>query len=348
MTGHNERQNGQIKHTQTERDCQNGVQELATEGVCNERQNGQKDTAHIKHTQTEGIHSENQSAEIINHIGEKAVRQLLSKHNIYPKKNFGQNFLTDRRVVEKIIKAADIRQDEIVIEIGPGLGALTAAIAHKAAKVVAIEIDSRLVPILRENIESIGNAENTEIICQDILKTNLDTILGDCDSKKIKVLANLPYYITTPIIFKFLESHLPIQSMVLMVQKEVGQRMMALPKSKAYSALTVNLAYYAKISHVANVPPNCFFPRPDVDSAVVKLDIYANPPVQAANPIQLFSIIRAAFSMRRKTLQNCFLELGISKETTAKALQQLGLTEHTRGEELYLQDFANLADLLLK
>jgi len=275
-------------------------------------------------------------------VSKMAVRQMLAAYGIYPKKTFGQNFLVDARVLERILDAAGLQPDDAVLEIGPGLGVLTAEAAKIAKQITAIEIDERLIPILKENL---AGFENADVINQDILKTDLAAL--DFEGRPLKVLANLPYYITTPIIFKLLESGLAIESMVLMVQKEVGLRMMASPGTKAYSALTANLAYYARCSHVANVPPNCFFPRPDVDSAVVRLDVLEKPSVDVKNAQTLFAVIRAAFAMRRKTLQNCLAsELSISKESAAVAICDAGLDASVRGEQLSLTDFAKLADFL--
>jgi len=266
------------------------------------------------------------------------IRGILARHEIFPKKNYGQNFLVDGHVLERIMTAADLSADDAVIEIGPGLGVLTAEAASRAGFVTAIEIDSRLIPILQENLI---NFDNIRIINQDILKTDIAEFIEP--GKSVKILANLPYYITTPIIFQLLESQIPIKSMIIMVQREVARRMMASPKSKDYSALTVNLAYYAKCSLVANVPSNCFFPRPDVDSAVIKLDIHENPPIDTNNSANLFATIRAAFSMRRKTLENCLSHgLGISKTAAAAAILSAGFSPTIRGEEMSLEDYGIL------
>jgi len=269
------------------------------------------------------------------------ARRILAENGLHPKKNLGQNFLIDYHVLDKIIAAANISRNDLVIEVGPGLGALTDRLARVAGKVVAIEIDTSLADILRKKSEP-----NVEIINQDILKTDLGEIIVKSGFSCTQLVANLPYYITTPIIFSVLENGLPITSMVVMVQKEVADRMLAAPSTKAYGLLTLSMAYYGKVSLVANVPPNCFFPRPDVHSAVVRIDV---APQSYLNREHFFPIIKAAFASRRKTLLNCLSaskELALSKDAAAKLLAVIGLPENVRGEALTFENFANLTKCL--
>ncbi|MCL2377000.1 MAG: 16S rRNA (adenine(1518)-N(6)/adenine(1519)-N(6))-dimethyltransferase RsmA [Defluviitaleaceae bacterium] len=266
------------------------------------------------------------------------ARKILAQHGLHPNKKLGQNFLTDAHVLEKIVAAADITSDDLVIEVGPGLGVLTTELARVASKVTAIEIDTNLAAILRETTPS-----NVEIINKDILKTDLGDIIAQSGFLRAKMVANLPYYITTPIIFSVLENALPINTLVVMVQKEVADRMLASPSTKAYGLLTLSVAYYGKVSLVANVPPNCFFPRPDVHSAVVKIDV---APHNNINRGIFFPIIKAAFANRRKTLQNCLAasaDLNLTKDAAAKLLFDASLPESIRGEALSFEDFARLA-----
>ena len=270
------------------------------------------------------------------------VRRVLAENGLYPKKNLGQNFLTDGHVLSKIVAAADVCKQDFVIEVGPGLGVLTTELAKKAGKVTAIEIDQSLVQILRANA-----AENVEIINQDALKTDMAGIIAASGFLSGKLVANLPYYITTPIIFNLLEGGVPISCMVVMVQKEVADRMLALPSSKAYGLLTLSVKYYGRVSLVANVPPNSFFPRPDVHSAVVKIDVMPHGHIDH----RIFAAItKAAFASRRKTLVNCLhaAALGLTKEEAANLLAQAGLSENVRGEALAFEDFARLAELFAK
>jgi len=272
------------------------------------------------------------------------ARKILAEHGLHPKKNLGQNFLTDAHVLDKIVAAASLTPDDLVIEVGPGLGVLTAELARAAKKVVAIEIDTNLADILRDTV-----APNVEIINQDILKTDLGEIIAKSGFSSAKLVANLPYYITTPIIFAVLENSLPVDTMVVMVQKEVADRMLAKPSTKAYGLLTLSIAYYGTASLVANVPPNCFFPRPDVHSSVVKIDTNS-PPRRGGTvaPGWFFPIIKAAFANRRKTLQNCLAasaELSLTKAAAAELIAQAGLPESVRGEALSFEDFMRLADV---
>ena len=267
------------------------------------------------------------------------VRNLLAENGLFPKKNLGQNFLTDAHVLAKIVAAADVSSDELIIEVGPGLGVLTSALASQAGKVVAIEIDSNLVPILQKNA-----APNVQIINQDILKTDIGETIANAGFSSAKLVANLPYYITTPIIFNILENNLPIKSMVVMVQKEVADRMLAAPSTKAYGLLTLSIAYFGRVSLVANVPPNSFFPRPDVHSAVVKIDVAPHSGISRA---AFADITKAAFANRRKTLQNCLANssLALSKDNAADLIKQAALPESIRGEALTFEDFALLTKI---
>lgn len=270
----------------------------------------------------------------------------LQKYNFNFQKKYGQNFLIDTHVLDKIIRESKIDKDDFVLEIGPGIGTMTQYLCESAGRVVAVEIDKNLIPILHDTLKEY---DNVEIINEDILKLDLMSLIRQNGIQKpMKVVANLPYYITTPIIMGLLERHMPIESMTVMVQKEVAERMQAGPGIKDYGALSLAVQYYAKPEVVANVPPNCFIPRPNVGSAVVRMDRYEAPPVQVEEG-KLFAIIRAAFNQRRKTLANSLgnaLELGISKERTGEALERMGLPVTVRGEALSLEQFAELSNLL--
>lgn len=276
----------------------------------------------------------------------KAVREIMERHGLRARKNFGQNFLIDPRVLAKIVQAADVNKNDLVIEIGPGLGVLTAALAGQAGRVIAVEIDSTLLPVLHENL---ADADNVTIINEDILKVDIKRLIEQSGFKSAKIAANLPYYITTPIIFAVLESGAAVQSITVMVQKEVGARMAAGPGSKVYGALSLAVSYYADVYLAANVPPNCFFPRPDVDSAVIRLDVLPEPRVKVDDSKRLFALIKAGFAMRRKTLQNCLSasdELNLTKEQAAAAIECAGLPPSVRGEALTLEDYARLLDCI--
>ena len=268
------------------------------------------------------------------------VRQLLADHGLYAKKHFGQNFLTDSHVLSKIVDGADLSSDDTVIEVGPGLGVLTTELARRAKHVFAVEIDQDLAQILTATMP-----DNVTVIREDILKLDINHTVGANihPSSNIKVVANLPYYITSAVIFGLLEQNLTIKTMVVMVQKEVADRFLAKPATKAYGLPTLSLAYWGKVSLVANVPPNCFFPRPDVHSAVIKIDV--NPRTDI-NPDTFFPLIRAGFANRRKTLQNCLAssaEINLTKEQVQNLLMQAGLDVNVRGEALNLEDFARLS-----
>lgn len=277
----------------------------------------------------------------------KSTIEVIQKYNFDFQKKFGQNFLIDEHVLDKIIRAAEITEDDFVLEIGPGIGTMTQYLAEKAREVMAVEIDQNLIPILTETL---GEYENVTILNADILKVDIGQIVEERNAgKAIKIVANLPYYITTPIIMGLFESHVPIDSITVMVQKEVADRMQAGPGTKDYGALSLAVQYYAKPYIAANVPPNCFMPRPKVGSSVIKLTKYKDKPVKVNNEKLLFGLIRASFNQRRKTLQNGiknFGELNFSKEQVAGALEEMGLPAAVRGEALTLEQFAKLCDLL--
>lgn len=273
--------------------------------------------------------------------------EVIQKHGFGFQKKFGQNFLIDPHVLDKIIAAAEITKEDFVLEIGPGIGTMTQALAEAAREVTAVEIDRRLIPILQETLSDYGNVT---ILNQDILKTDIAAVAREKnDGQPIKVVANLPYYITTPIIMGLFESHVPVASVTVMVQKEVAQRMQAEPGTKDYGALSLAVQYYAKPYLAANVPPNCFIPRPSVGSAVIRLTRYPRPPVQAKDERLMFALIRASFSQRRKTLLNGLRnssELRFSREEILEALAKVGLPENVRGETLTLAQFATLSNAL--
>lgn len=271
--------------------------------------------------------------------------EVLQKYHFNFQKKYGQNFLIDTRVLNKIIAAAEITEDDCVLEIGPGIGTMTQYLAERAGEVVAVEIDRNLIPILEETLSAY---ENVAIINQDILKMDVKG-LAEERGKPLKVVANLPYYITTPIIMGLFENHVPLRNVTVMVQKEVAERMQAGPGKKDYGALSLAVQYYAKPEIVANVPPNCFIPRPNVGSAVVRMERYETPPVQVEDEGKMFAVIRAAFNQRRKTLANSIAnaqELGISRERTVQALERMGLSATVRGEALSLEQFAELSNLV--
>lgn len=273
--------------------------------------------------------------------------ETIKKHGFDFQKKFGQNFLIDARVLEKIMDAAEITKEDCVLEIGPGIGTMTQYLAERAKKVIAVEIDSNLIPILQETL---ADYDNVQVINEDILKLDIEALVKtENQGKPIKVVANLPYYITTPIIMGLFEQNVPLDNITVMVQKEVADRMQVGPGTKEYGALSLAVQYYAKPYIVANVPPNCFIPRPNVASAVIRLTRYSEPPVQVRNEKLMFQLIRASFNQRRKTLVNGIgnsSETPYSKEQTAKALEAMGLSISVRGEALTLEEFARLSDEL--
>lgn len=272
---------------------------------------------------------------------------VLQKYNFAFQKKFGQNFLIDPRVLEKIIKAAEITEDDCVLEIGPGIGTMTQHLACAAKKVIAVEIDRALIPILQDTL---SGWDNVKIINEDVMKVDLAKLAEEENGgKPVKVVANLPYYITTPIIMGLFENHVPLKSITVMVQKEVADRMQVGPGTKDYGALSLAVQYYAKPYIVANVPPNCFMPRPKVGSAVIRLERYEEPPVKVKDEKLMFRIIRASFNQRRKTLANGLknsAELDFTKEEIAAAIAGIGKEPGVRGETLTLEEFARLADEL--
>ncbi len=304
--------------------------------------------------------------------------ELLKKYNFSIQKKYGQNFLIDDNILSGIVSAAEVTKDDIVLEIGPGLGALTGQLCRAAGQVIAVEVDKMLIPILGETMQ---DYDNFTLVNEDILKVDIEELIADVvrnkmtqsdaekpeeninpgstqdtdesvsEIPKIKVVANLPYYITTPIIMELLEKKSCIKSITVMVQKEVAERMQEEPGSKSYGALSLAVQYYSKPEYVMTVTRNCFLPRPDVDSAVIRLDIYEpdKRPVKAADPSKLFAIIRAAFNQRRKTLANSIANaqaLSYTREQVADALREMNLSETVRGEALTLKEFARLSDIL--
>ncbi|MCC2254634.1 16S rRNA (adenine(1518)-N(6)/adenine(1519)-N(6))-dimethyltransferase RsmA [Ruminococcus sp. CLA-AA-H200] len=272
---------------------------------------------------------------------------VLQKYNFVFQKKFGQNFLIDTHVLDKIIRAAGIGPDDCVLEIGPGIGTMTQYLACAARKVVAVEIDRALIPILEDTLEGY---DNVTVINDDVLKVDVAELAKrENDGKPVKVVANLPYYITTPIIMGLFENHVPVESITVMVQKEVADRMQVGPGTKDYGALSLAVQYYARPYIVANVPPNCFMPRPKVGSAVIRLDRYEEPPVRVDDEKLMFRIIRASFNQRRKTLSNGLKnspELAFSKEEIDAAIESLGKGPSVRGEALALEEFAALSNIL--
>ena len=273
--------------------------------------------------------------------------EILKKYDFSFQKKFGQNFLIDTHVLDKIILAAGITKDDMVLEIGPGIGTMTQYLAEAAGKVVAVEIDKNLIPILSDTLKDYGNVT---VINEDVLKLDIKKLASEEHAgRPVKVVANLPYYITTPIIMGLFESHVPIESITVMVQKEVADRMQTGPGSKDYGALSLAVQYYAEPYIVANVPPNCFMPRPKVGSAVIRLTRHEKPPVEVKDEKLLFDIIRASFNQRRKTLANGLNNSGtldIPKEEITKAIEKLGKGPGVRGESLTLEEFALLSNYL--
>ena len=275
------------------------------------------------------------------------TKEIIEANGFYFKKSFGQNFLIDSNILERIADCAGITENDCVLEIGPGIGALTQVLAEHARKVIAVEIDDKLIPILAQTLK---DYDNIKIVNQDVLKTDIAQLIAEeNDGKPIKVVANLPYYITTPILMELLEKPNGIASLTVMVQREVAERMQAEAGSKDYAALSLCIQYHAAAKLDMIVPPSCFMPRPKVDSAVITLTILPEKSVSAQNEAFLFHIIRCAFSQRRKTLLNTLRnqgELSLSKEEILSCMAQAGLEENIRGERLSLADFAALSDAL--
>lgn len=279
----------------------------------------------------------------------KKTIEVIQKYQFAFQKRFGQNFLIDAHVLEKIVSAAGITKDDCVLEIGPGIGTMTQYLAESAGQVIAVEIDTNLLPILADTLKDYSNVK---VINQDILKVDINELVKEYNNgRPIKVVANLPYYITTPIIMGLFESNVSIDNITVMVQKEVADRMQVGPGSKDYGALSLAVQYYASPYIVANVPPNCFIPRPNVGSAVIRLTRYQEPPVQVKDPKLMFKLIRASFNQRRKTLQNGLNnspEISFSKEEITKAIESLGVSPSVRGEALSLEQFAQLANYFVQ
>lgn len=274
-----------------------------------------------------------------------ATKEIINKYSFAFQKKFGQNFLIDSNVLESIIRGAEITKDDFVLEIGPGIGTMTQYLCEAARQVVAVEIDKMLIPILEDTL---SEYDNVEVINQDVLKVDIKSLAEEKNNgKPIKVVANLPYYITTPIIMGLFESGVPIDSITIMVQKEVADRMQTGPSSKDYGALSLAVQYYATAKVILNVSATCFMPRPNVDSAVIKLTRHKEPTVNVADEKLMFKIIRASFNQRRKTLVNGLKnspELSFSKEQIVKAVEKIGKPETIRGEALTLEEFAELAN----
>lgn len=270
---------------------------------------------------------------------------VLQKYQFNFQKKFGQNFLIDTRVLEKIMDAAEAGPEDCILEIGPGIGTMTQMLAERARKVIAVEIDNNLIPILQDTLQAYNNVK---IIHNDILKLDLKQLVREeNDGRPIKVVANLPYYITTPIIMGLFEADVPLESITVMVQKEVADRMKSGPGSKDYGALSLAVQYYSRPELAANVPPNCFIPRPNVGSAVICLHRHSEPPVEVHDEKLMFRLIRASFNQRRKTMQNSLNnspELSFNKEQITAALEAVGLKSNIRGEALTLKQFAALSN----
>lgn len=283
----------------------------------------------------------------IKHLGNPTnTIEILDKYGFSFQKKFGQNFLIDENVVKKIVREAGVTKDDFVLEIGPGIGTMTQILCENAREVVAVEIDTKLIPILRD--DTLAAYDNVTVINEDILKLDIVKLAEERNGgRPIKVVANLPYYITTPIIMGLFESHVPLDSITIMVQKEVADRMQVGPGTKDYGALSLAVQYYANPKIVLNVAASCFMPRPNVDSAVIKLERYEEPPVKVMDEHLMFGIIRASFNQRRKTMTNSVCNcaaLGISKEMLLEALQKCGVSPTVRGEALTLAQFAKLSD----
>ena len=275
---------------------------------------------------------------------------IMKKYHIKANKNLGQNFLIDEQVIEKIVNSSEIGKEECVIEIGPGLGTLTKELLEKAGKVISIELDKKMIPILKDRFLLY---KNFELINDDVLRVNLKKIIADEKErgfKDVKIVANLPYYITTPIIMKLLEEKLGLKSIIVMVQKEVADRLIAVPSDKDTGAITYSVYYYAKGEEILEVPKTSFIPEPEVTSKVIKLDIRKEPPVKVKSPEVMFRIIKCAFMQRRKTLLNALVntKVFLNKDEGIKILKKIGLREDIRAEKLKIEDFAKITDSILK
>ncbi len=276
------------------------------------------------------------------------IRQIKNKYGFNFSKSLGQNFLTDKGVIDGIIEGAGVTREDLVIEIGPGIGVLTAAAAEKAGKVIAIEIDSNLIEILADTL---SEYDNVTVINENVVKMNLKDLISKeagVEYKNVKVIGNLPYYITTSIIMKLLESHLPIENITIMMQKEVADRIKEGPGSRTYGALSVAVQYYCTVEVVEEVPKEVFMPKPKVDSTVLRLDMRKEPPVKLISEDMFFRCVKAGFSQRRKTLLNSLTGTGFSKDILSKCLENAGIDSKRRAETLSLQDFANIANGLVE
>ncbi len=277
----------------------------------------------------------------------KETKEILNKYRFVFQKKYGQNFLIDTHVLDKIIKAAGVTKDDMVLEVGPGIGTLTQYLCEAAREVIAVEIDKALIPILKDTL---APYDNITVLNEDILKVDINKLVQEKNNgKPIKIVANLPYYITTPIIMGLFEAHVPVDNITVMVQKEVAERMQSGPGSKDYGALSLAVQYYADPYIAANVPPNCFMPRPKVGSAVIRLGLHTDIPVKVKDEKLMFQLIRASFNQRRKTLVNGLnngTELDLSKETIAEAIGELKVSPTVRGEALTLEQFARLSDII--
>lgn len=275
--------------------------------------------------------------------------EVLKKYNFTFQKKFGQNFLIDEHILEKIVDAADVKEDDCVLEIGPGIGTMTQYLCERAREVIVVEIDKALIPVLEDTLSAYFNVT---IINEDILKVDIGELAKKHNNgRPIKVVANLPYYITTPIIMGLFENHVPIESITIMVQKEVAERMQVGPGSKDYGALSLSVGYYSKASMICVVSPNCFMPKPNVSSAVIRLDVYGEPPVSVKNEKYMFDVIRASFQQRRKQLANSLANagnLGLTREKVQEVLEKMGKPVTVRGETFTLEEFAKLSDMLLE
>lgn len=276
----------------------------------------------------------------------KKTKEIIQEHQFRFSKSLGQNFLIDKNILENIVEAAEVTKEDYVIEVGPGIGSLTQHIADEAGKVIAIEIDRNLIPILQKTL---ADYDNIEVIHEDVLKVDLHKIIEEkFGGRKVKVIANLPYYVTTPIIMKFLEEKIPMTSMTVMIQQEVAQRMEAVPSTKDYGALSVAVQYYCDPKIMLKVPPSVFIPQPKVDSTVIRLDVLEKPKVHVEKEKLFFGIVRDAFGKRRKTLLNALStgSLGLSKELVKEAFEATGIDGGRRGETLSIQEFADLANYI--
>ncbi|WZL73445.1 16S rRNA (adenine(1518)-N(6)/adenine(1519)-N(6))-dimethyltransferase RsmA [Clostridiaceae bacterium 35-E11] len=277
-------------------------------------------------------------------ISPKVTKEIVSKYGFKFSKSLGQNFLIDENILHKIIEGAEVNEEDMVVEVGPGIGTLTQALAARAKKIVAVEIDKTLIPILAETLK---DAENVEVVNKDILKIDLHQLIEErCEGRKVKVIANLPYYVTTPIIMKFLEEKVPVENMVVMIQKEVADRMQAKPGTKDYGALSVAVQYYCDPKIITRVPKSVFIPQPNVESTVIRLTVLQEPKVRVEDEKLLFAVVKAAFGKRRKTLLNALSSstLGQSKQQIQEILQYSEIEENRRGETLEIGEFAKLAN----